>query len=335
MKKNSFPFTFFVAAVAGFVSVFAIEMVTDYKASALWRAAPFQDPNARYALRSYAEAQSSKAFAASVTRSYWGWSSERADQTDANRAAMHSCESYGDTCLLYAVDDTVVWDPAEADATWERIVSSRATSGTIWRYHNEENQHGVPVIMPPGAPSIISDYLSAYGVLGSLRRRYDGAPPRHGGFDIIGAIGTPVLAAADGIVFVADFDEVAGNRVRIAHVGPDHGVRLITVYIHLDQVLVETGEEVLRGQQIGTVGATGTGAPPERPHLHFATQGTNPHLHWHDGPGRVTCYSRNRVYAGDRAALTYPLPCGGSLDAENLSPSHAGASALTGQPTGQ
>ena len=233
--------------------------------------------------------------------------------------------------MLYAVGNTVVWDPIEADATWDRIVSSRAASGAIWRYHNEENQHGIPVIMPPRAPSIISDFHSAYGVLGSLRRKYDGASPRHLGVDIIGAIGTPVLAAADGLVLAAEFESVAGNYVRIAHVGSDVDFQIIANYIHLDQLLVETGEVVLRGQQIGTVGATGSGAPPERPHLHFSVQGTNPHLLWHDGPGVVTCYSEGRAYAEGRVTLTYPLPCGASLDVEDLPPSYTGASALSGR----
>ncbi len=80
--------------------------------------------------------------------------------------------------------------------------------------------------------------------------------------------------------------------------------------------MVAAGDKVLRGQQIGTVGISGKGAVPELPHLHFETKGHNPHLYWHDGQGRVTCFLPERSFAADPTALTYPLPCGTTVVAE-------------------
>lgn len=292
-------------------------LVAPHGATVVSSAAPFQNPNAIMALRNYADLRPGKAFAASVTLNSWGWSSGNVDREAAKAAALRECELRGVVCLLYAVDDTIVWDPVQADAMWAEIVSTRAPSGETWRYHNEENPHAVASLLPPEAPSIISDYRSAYGILGNLRQSYKGTPSRHRGIDIIGAIGTPVLAAADGVVLAADFQDTAGNRVRIAHTALYAPLPLVTEYLHLDQILVDPGDMVLRGQQIGTVGTTGSGTTPERPHLHFETWGTNPHLYWYDGAGRVTCYSEDRSYAGDQIALTYPLRCSSISDVEH------------------
>jgi hypothetical protein len=66
---------------------------------------------------------------------------------------------------------------------------------------------------------------------------------------------------------------------------------------------------VRRGRRIGAVGATGSGTTLQRPHLHFATVGDNPHYYWHDGMGRVTCFDAGRFYSGSETAITYPLAC--------------------------
>lgn len=304
-----------IAVLVFFFAYLAVNFLLDYRSAVLWRAAPFRSPNAQAALRHYAALRSSKAFAASVTLNRWGWSSGYGDHEEAKHVALTFCEQLGDTCVLYAVGDSVVWDPSQADKVFARIVSTRAPSGAVWRYHGEARPHGVPLVMPPEAPSIISDYFSAHGVLGGLRSEYADVRPRHGGIDIIGEIGTPVLAAAAGVVVAADFDPIAGNLVQIGHSGSNGDAALVTEYIHLEKILVEAGEMVHRGQQIGTLGITGTGTTPERPHLHVETGGTNPHLHWYDGPGRVTCFSEERVSDQDQTALTYPVRCGPTVKA--------------------
>jgi murein DD-endopeptidase MepM/ murein hydrolase activator NlpD len=73
-----------------------------------------------------------------------------------------------------------------------------------------------------------------------------------------------VLAAASGTVVLAGDQYYAGNSIFI-----DHGHELITMYFHLEELQVHSGQAVKRGQPIGTVGATGraTGA-----HLHFGAR---------------------------------------------------------------
>jgi murein DD-endopeptidase MepM/ murein hydrolase activator NlpD len=97
------------------------------------------------------------------------------------------------------------------------------------------------------------------------RRIFNGEPRSpHSGVDFRGAAGTPVLAAAAGRVALAASHFFPGNSVFI-----DHGGGLISMYFHLDTMTVAEGEEVDRGQVIGTVGSTGRSTGP---HLHFGVR---------------------------------------------------------------
>ncbi len=279
--------------------------------------APFKDPGVLEDLDGYADLRFKKAFAVSVTRSSWGWSHGYRSQWQANQVALRSCERRSGTeCQLYAVGNSVVWDPDEVAAGRARALPAPARHGSVWRYYDEDPPHDVPLVLPEDAPSIISDFRSARGVLGGLRSKQKMIRPQHSGIDILARIGAPVLAAADGIVKTADSREVAGRRIEIAHGGGVGNAPLVTRYLHLDKILVAVGDKVRRGQQIATVGISGKGAVPERPHLHFDIKGRNPHLFWHDGQGRVTCFRPERIFTADPVALTYPLPCGTTVLAE-------------------
>jgi len=85
----------------------------------------------------------------------------------------------------------------------------------------------------------------------------------HTGIDITAARGSPVLAAAPGVVCFVGRWSAYGRVVEI-----DHGNGLVTRYAHLDSYTVSEGAKVPSGEQIGTVGRSGrtTGA-----HLHFET----------------------------------------------------------------
>ncbi len=83
----------------------------------------------------------------------------------------------------------------------------------------------------------------------------------HKGLDIAGPIGTPINAAADGVVTYAAWASGYGNLVEITH--PDGSV---TMYAHNNRYVVREGERVRQGQHIADMGSTGRSTGP---HLHF------------------------------------------------------------------
>ena len=84
----------------------------------------------------------------------------------------------------------------------------------------------------------------------------------HTGIDISATLGTPVMAAADGVVVAVGHGNAGyGNYVVIAH-----GGGIATLYGHLLQTNVSDGDRVVRGQVIGLEGSTGFSTGP---HVHF------------------------------------------------------------------
>ena len=83
----------------------------------------------------------------------------------------------------------------------------------------------------------------------------------HTGIDLGAPLGTPVYAARAGTVVAAGWDGGYGLRLIL-----QHAQGLSTLYAHLSSYLVELGQSVAAGQQIGAVGSTGYSTGP---HLHF------------------------------------------------------------------
>jgi len=83
----------------------------------------------------------------------------------------------------------------------------------------------------------------------------------HAGMDIKAEAGTPILAAAPGVVISSGQERSYGRIIRIEH---DNG--FVTVYAHNLENLVEVGDRVSGGTIIGTVGRSGGASAP---HLHF------------------------------------------------------------------
>lgn len=86
-------------------------------------------------------------------------------------------------------------------------------------------------------------------------------PRPHEGIDITAPQGTPIVAAAKGVVTKATFDGDFGNMVEI-----DHGYGVTTRYAHASKLLVHPGQTVKRGEKIALVGETGLAVGP---HLHY------------------------------------------------------------------
>jgi len=101
---------------------------------------------------------------------------------------------------------------------------------------------------------------------GTVSKLYRGRP--HNGLDIGTPIGTPVVAAADGIVQAVDNNDV--SRTRKYQYGKyiliKHPNNLATLYAHLSQQIVVSGQSVKKGEVIGYSGSTGYATGP---HLHL------------------------------------------------------------------
>ena len=83
----------------------------------------------------------------------------------------------------------------------------------------------------------------------------------HGGIDIANSIGTPIVAAADGVVVAAGPQAGYGNWVKLRHADGT-----VTLYGHLSAWQVDIGQRVWAGDQIAKMGNTGNSTGP---HLHF------------------------------------------------------------------
>lgn len=88
----------------------------------------------------------------------------------------------------------------------------------------------------------------------------------HKGVDVGVPTGTPVLAAADGVVNFAGDGGGYGNFISIDHGRASDGTTYGTQYGHLSKIEVKQGQQVKKGQEIGLSGSTGHSTGP---HLHY------------------------------------------------------------------
>ena len=133
-------------------------------------------------------------------------------------------------------------------------------------------QGGGEVMSPDGTRAPTGTLQWPLPVAGTITSKFGhrvdpitGEVSSHTGTDIACAEGTPILAAADGTVTVANgLDSWGGSYGYYIQI--DHGGGLETLYAHCSSICVTTGQQVQAGQVIGYVGHTGraTGS-----HLHF------------------------------------------------------------------
>jgi murein DD-endopeptidase MepM/ murein hydrolase activator NlpD len=90
---------------------------------------------------------------------------------------------------------------------------------------------------------------------------FTGQSSLHTGLDFQASVGTPVLAAAGGVVVTHTIHPAYGNMLEI-----DHGNGIVSRYAHASRLIAKTGDLVKRGQKIAEVGTTGRSTGP---HLHF------------------------------------------------------------------
>lgn len=91
----------------------------------------------------------------------------------------------------------------------------------------------------------------------------------HNGQDIGGRCGQPIWAAQDGKVTKVvpeGYNGGSGHNVKV-NGGKVNGVKIETAYLHMDTIVVKVGQQVHKGELLGTVGNTGISTAC---HLHFS-----------------------------------------------------------------
>ncbi|HYR33799.1 MAG TPA: M23 family metallopeptidase [Burkholderiales bacterium] len=112
----------------------------------------------------------------------------------------------------------------------------------------------MPTMLPVAAPFNASGF-------GRRVDPFTGQWAMHEGIDFLADPGSPVVAAAGGVVVFAGFHPQYGYVVDL-----DHGNDLVTRYAHCSKLLVKEGDVVARGRKVAESGSTGRSTGP---HLHF------------------------------------------------------------------
>ena len=130
----------------------------------------------------------------------------------------------------------------------------------------ENGLASIPSAMPAETFKLSSSF-------GYRRDPFNGRGAMHSGLDFKAAYGTPILAAADGVITKSGWMGGYGKTIEISH-----GNGLMTRYAHMSRLNVTTGQKVERGVQIGKMGSTGRSTGT---HLHFEVRhngrAINPH----------------------------------------------------------
>lgn len=121
----------------------------------------------------------------------------------------------------------------------------------------------MPVFESGVGPDEAASRNFQWPVAGAVSSGFGGRGLRHhNGIDILAPQGTPVRAAETGVVaYAGDGMRGFGNAVVL-----DHGGGATTLYGHLSEIHVRSGETVAAGSVIGAVGRTGNATTS---HLHF------------------------------------------------------------------
>ncbi len=135
---------------------------------------------------------------------------------------------------------------------WEHSESAKIHQ--LARFVSKE-QHWEGSFEPPVSGAIEGKF--------GLKRVHNGTVDAgfHKGVDLKAPGGTPALAANSGVVVLAATYKAHGRVVMI-----DHGQGVMTIYLHLQSILVRPGQKIAKGHPFGKVGSSGIS--------------TAPHIHW-------------------------------------------------------
>jgi len=119
-------------------------------------------------------------------------------------------------------------------------------------------EHRLQKLMLPSTAPVAGPVGSGFGFRSDP---FSGRTALHTGLDFPADAGTPINAAAGGVVRSAEHHPQYGQMVEI-----DHGNGLVTRYAHGSKLLAKAGDLVKRGQAVALVGSSGRSTGP---HLHF------------------------------------------------------------------
>ncbi|RAV03781.1 M23 family peptidase [Mycolicibacter senuensis] len=179
----------------------------------------------------------------------------------AAHAATHQSDETVSRPAVLAASKTTLNDGTTTSSHGMQMITVKAAANVV--VHNEELAKGVayaqeraerearlqrPLFVAPTQGAFTSNFGYRWGVL-------------HAGIDIANAIGTPILAASDGVVIESGASAGYGMLVKLRH---SDGT--VTLYGHINRSLVSVGERVMAGDQIAEMGNRGYSTGP---HLHF------------------------------------------------------------------
>jgi hypothetical protein len=158
---------------------------------------------------------------------------------------------------------------------------------------------GITPPLPPIQPPVTVGGL-LWPVVGTITQHFGEGTARfgqkaHNGIDIAVAVGTPVLAIADGVVMFSGIDaEGYGNYIRCFH----PSIHSHSFYAHLSEMHVQPGQPVKQGQTIALSGNSGNSTGP---HLHFELRAGNKDAYYQ---GVTFGYTQGRYNPTDAFVLT-------------------------------
>lgn len=180
----------------------------------------------------------------------------------AAHAATHQSDATVARPAVLAANKTTLNDATTTTSSrGMQMITVKAAANVV--VHNEELAKGVafaqeraerearlqrPLFVAPTHGAFTSNFGYRWGVL-------------HAGIDIANSIGTPILAASDGVVIESGPSAGYGMLVKVRH---SDGT--VTLYGHINRSLVSVGERVMAGDQIAEMGNRGYSTGP---HLHF------------------------------------------------------------------
>ncbi len=178
---------------------------------------------------------------------------------ESNKAELASVEKLLPTSGGPLVDVTPMTEVDLQEAITKLVDAVGSRDDYMSSVEADVLQNSVLKDMLPNSKPISAAYKSS-----SFGWRIDpfrGTKAFHEGLDFTAKTGTPIRAAADGIVTTASNTSAYGNLVKL-----NHGAGLETRYAHASKLLVKRGERVVKGQKIALVGSTGRSTGP---HLHY------------------------------------------------------------------